>query len=123
VTRTQAEIPFHLPVFASDPIDIGTATDNFSPLDLSWRRTNRVELDADNYFDMFLIGGHIDTVLLCATCSRVSPCMNHGVCDDNSRCHCTFGHVGRLCEGDCWEAPGIDLCPRCFEEYEWDSTC
>ena len=24
---------------------------------------------------------------------------------------------------DCWEASGSDLCPRCFEEYEWDMTC
>ena len=101
VTRTveASLIPFHVPVFVSDPIDVGTATDNASPLSLSWHRINRVELDTENYFDMFLIGGHIDTVLLCATCSKISQCLNYGVCDGNQRCQCTFGHVGRQCEG------------------------
>ena len=102
VSRSANEgMVFHLPVFVSDPIDIGTASDNSSPLSLSWWRVNRVVLDIDNYFDMFLIGGHVETVLLCAACSKASPCSNNGFCDENQTCRCTFGHVGRLCEGTC----------------------
>jgi len=82
--------PFHLPVFVSDPIDIGTATDNVSPLGLSWARVNRVELNSENYFDIFLRGGNIDTVLLCATCSETSPCLFGGVCNANNFCQCRF---------------------------------
>lgn len=91
--------PFHVPVFVSDPIDIGTATDNVSPLGLSWARVNQVQLSSKNYVDIFLIGGHIDTVLLCAWCSESSPCLTGGRCDQNHTCQCTHGHVGRLCEG------------------------
>jgi len=115
--------PFHVPVFVSDPIDIGTATDNVSPLGLSWARVNQVQLSAKNYVDIFLIGGYIDTVLLCAWCSETSPCLTGGKCDQNHTCHCTHGHVGRLCEADCWESPDLKLCPRCFSDYESDDTC
>ncbi|KAL3926249.1 MAG: hypothetical protein SGBAC_013550 [Bacillariaceae sp.] len=115
--------PFHVPVFVSDPIDIGTATDNVSPLGLSWARVNGVQLNSENYFDIFLRGGGIDTVLLCATCSENSPCLNNGVCNANSSCQCKFGGTGRLCEKDCFELPDSKYCPRCFADYVTDNSC
>ena len=110
-------------MFVSDPIDIGTATDNISPLGLSWSRVNRLELNSENYFDIFLRGGSIDTVLLCATCSKMAPCFNNGVCNANSFCECNFGATGRLCEKDCYEVPDSKYCPRCFADYVVDSSC
>lgn len=128
---------YRVPVFVSDPIDVGTQSDSLSPLGLSWKRTNRVTLSKKNYFNLFLRGGGIETVLICSRCSDSSPCLNEGTCLSNSTCDCPtradfddlpvefLGEVvygGSLCELDCTEQDNSDnlACQLDFNPYDDD---
>ena len=90
--NNQKGIPVFRPSFVSDPIDIGTASDNISPLGLSWARVDSSPLSENNVYDIYLAGAGIDTVLLCAQCLDEVPggCNGRGRCG-NSTCSCNPG--------------------------------
>jgi len=126
---------YKVPVFVSDPIDVGTQTDSLSPLGLGWKRINQQVISKRNYFDMFSIGASVDTVLLCSRCSDGSPCRNGGTCQRNETCACKTleqfdddwdddsyeeGQIlysGTLCELDCTEE-GSDENAACKSDFD-----
>ncbi|CAJ1934571.1 unnamed protein product [Cylindrotheca closterium] len=137
VNQTADQEIYRVPVFVSDPIDVGTQSDSLSPLGLSWQRTNRVTLSKKNYFDLFLRGTGIETVLICSRCSASSPCLNGGTCLPNNRtCDCPlrndFGddfmgdflgdvvYGGTLCELDCTEQGNSENEACAIDFNPWD---
>lgn len=124
-------------MFVSDPIDVGTQSDSLSPLGLRWRRVKTVQLSKKNYFNLFLRGTSIETILLCSRCSESSPCLNEGICNPrNFTCSCPapeevfddddylFGresevvYSGTLCELDCTEEGNENL-EECQPDFEF----
>jgi hypothetical protein len=107
------------PVFGSDALDIGTASDSISPIGLSWARVDTTKLGSDDYYDLFLTGAPVNTALLCADCSESSPCNGRGDCnfyggEDKGECECDPGFVGKQCEVDCWDTFVEE---HCFEVH------
>ena len=88
----QKGIPIFRPSFVSDPIDVGTASDNISPLGLAWTRVDTSPIEKANVYDIYLAGAGVETVLLCAQCSEATAggCNGRGSCG-NSTCSCNPG--------------------------------
>lgn len=87
----QKGIPVFRPSFVSDPIDIGTASDNISPLGLAWTRVDSSRITKENVYDIYLSGAGVETVLLCAECTESDDCSGRGDCRANSTCFCNPG--------------------------------
>ena len=103
--KTYNSIWFHdtvmieYPLFVSESIDLGTESDSFSPIGLTWNLVDASRNDKE--FDVLLLGPPVDSVLLCAACSDSIPCMNAGICGsegNNNTCSCLKGFEGPLCE-------------------------
>ena len=56
----QKRIPIFRPSFVSDPIGIGTASDNISQLGLSWKRVAAFRLTKENVYDIYLSGAGVE---------------------------------------------------------------
>jgi len=81
------------PVYVSDPLDYGTASDTLSPIGLRWFLSQSV--------GSLALGPSVDTVLLCESCSEQdgsSSCGLWGNCED-TKCACDPGFNGPQCEG------------------------
>eukprot|EP00980_Cylindrotheca_fusiformis_P030556 scaffold25026_cov142-Cylindrotheca_fusiformis.AAC.2 len=94
------KVPVHRPVFVSDALDIGTISDDVSPLDLAWSRVDHTHAILNGeYFNLYLHGPSVETILLCAHCSIHIPCEYGGTCNlENGTCACDPGFDGPLCE-------------------------
>ena len=129
----------YTPLFASDPMDMGTPTNQETPSKMTWHRLRRIGQDDDTVATWWEPAEDepLDSVLRCAFCdNRENPCENEGFCDrtrgpDDPHlgvCECQPGVQGSLCEVDpgC-NAPSpddatIDMgCP--FEAINETSSC
>lgn len=98
------------PTYISDPMDVRTATDQFSPLGMAWTRVNLNVNDALE--TAFRPGPPVDTVLVCTICSIFTNCVHDSCIVTNETayndewelstgyCNCSEYWDGPLCEAD-----------------------
>ena len=94
-------VPVGRPAFLSAPLDIGTASDNISPLELSWWRVDfTVEVELTEYHDLYIPGPMVETIMLCSTCAHNHPCNLGGTCNFTSgTCICDCDSISGICFG------------------------
>ena len=90
-----------LPVFISDPLDLGSGGDKLTPTSLSWYYAT-----TDIYGLPLAVGPAVSTStrLVCEQCNDFTESCEYGMCirDDSSdyfgTCDCFDGFTGSLCE-------------------------
>jgi len=85
-----------LPLFASEPLDLGTPKDRPTPVDLGWFYAN-----PDRFGANLGAGAPISTRLRCSGCNRTRKgyCDFGGTCNETlGECMCRNGYEGPLCE-------------------------
>eukprot|EP00529_Nitzschia_sp_RCC80_P015139 CAMPEP_0113482624 /NCGR_PEP_ID=MMETSP0014_2-20120614/23016_1 /TAXON_ID=2857 /ORGANISM="Nitzschia sp." /LENGTH=701 /DNA_ID=CAMNT_0000376149 /DNA_START=27 /DNA_END=2132 /DNA_ORIENTATION=+ /assembly_acc=CAM_ASM_000159 len=86
------------PVFVSDPLDKGTAGDQFTPTSIAWYQTK-----LDEYGNAYGVGASVGTRLICEQCRAESLFCETGNCivepgSEYGQCSCSDGWVGARCE-------------------------
>lgn len=75
--------------FVSNPVD---DSDSLAPVGVTWSRATQYGLPLS-------LSTSVSTVLMCAECSDSYPCMNSGICiNETSKCNCFYGFEGPMCE-------------------------